>query len=129
MTPARRDNLWRHTCGELFIAARNGSAYREFNFSPSGEWAAYDFTGPRQRAADPTLAAPAIELRRTADALVLVANLPRAALPAAPRLDLGLSAVVEADDGTLSYWALRHLAPAPDFHQRDSFALTLDLAA
>jgi hypothetical protein len=40
-------------------------------------------------------------------------------------LRLGLSAVVEASDGTLSYWALNHPVAKPDFHHPDSFALEL----
>ena len=36
-----------------------------------------------------------------------------------------LSAVIEASDG-LSYWALRHPADKPDFHDADGFALLLE---
>lgn len=43
----RCDNLWEHTCFELFIACTGSTAYREFNFSPAGQWAAYDFTDYR----------------------------------------------------------------------------------
>ena len=38
---------------------------------------------------------------------------------------LGLSAVIEAEDGTKSYWALNHPPGAPDFHHKDCFALEL----
>lgn len=127
--PARRDGLWRTTCCEAFVGVPGDPAYREFNFAPAGDWAAYDFSAERARAADPELAAPVIELHRSPDALTLCACLPRAALPAASRLELGLSVVVETADGALSCWALRHPAPAPDFHRRDAFALFLDLAA
>jgi hypothetical protein len=41
--PARTDGLWRDTCFEAFLRAPGSSAYDEFNFSPSGEWAAYRF--------------------------------------------------------------------------------------
>src|SRR4051794_26245882 len=42
--PHRRvDGLWRHTCFKAFVALTGTSAYREFNFAPSGEWAAYSF--------------------------------------------------------------------------------------
>jgi hypothetical protein len=33
--------------------------------------------------------------------------------------------VIEAADGSLSYWALRHPPGKPDFHHRDAFALEL----
>ena len=49
--PARfADELWRHTCCELFIACKNEPAYHECNFAPSNEWAAYAFARTRERA-------------------------------------------------------------------------------
>src|SRR3990172_1915372 len=45
--PRRVDGLWQHTCFELFIAVREEPTYYEFNFSPSGEWAAYAFKSYR----------------------------------------------------------------------------------
>ena len=41
--PERADELWRHTCFEAFVAPRDGDAYYELNFAPSGAWAAYRF--------------------------------------------------------------------------------------
>ena len=38
---------------------------------------------------------------------------------------LGLSAVIEGADGSLSYWALVHPPGKPDFHNADCFALEL----
>lgn len=120
------DGLWQHTCCEAFVAAPDGPGYDEFNFSPSGRWAAYRFADYRQRAAawQPP-AAPAIALHDAPDGLHLVAELPAALLPAG-RLHLGLSVVAEARDGGKSYWALAHAAPQPDFHLRAGFALRLE---
>jgi len=39
----RVDGLWRHTCCEAFIGAKDDFEYYEFNFSPSGEWSSYSF--------------------------------------------------------------------------------------
>ncbi|MEY3786902.1 MAG: hypothetical protein RLZ75_1109, partial [Pseudomonadota bacterium] len=41
------DGLWQHTCFELFIAVEGEANYHEFNFSPSGQWAAYAFSDYR----------------------------------------------------------------------------------
>ena len=43
----RFDNLWKTTCFEIFWS-HDGSSYREFNLSPSGRWACYDFDGFRE---------------------------------------------------------------------------------
>ena len=40
-------------------------------------------------------------------------------------LRIALAAVVEARDGSRSYWALRHPAPSPDFHHANGFAIAL----
>lgn len=123
--PRFAGGLWRHTCFEAFVGAPGGSAYHEFNFAPSGEWAAYGFSAERQRdaAADQPLASLALAplVLQDGSVLTLDVGLPLAALPAgAPDAPwpLGLTAVIEAQDGHLSYWALHHPAAQPDFHHR-----------
>lgn len=123
--PARADGLWRHTCFEAFVMAGDGPGYREFNFSPSGLWAAYAFTGYRDGARDLPMPAPAIAFRAEADHLVLAVTLPAPALPDGP-MRLGLSAVIETADGDIAYWALRHAPGKPDFHHTDAFALAIE---
>lgn len=122
--PAFADGLWQHTCCELFVAV-DGEKYREFNFSPSGEWAVYDFAGYRERIASVIPVAPQISLTQASDAVELRVLVPAALLPGGAALQLGLTAVLEAADGRKTYWALAHCAAQPDFHQRQSFALTL----
>lgn len=121
----RGENLWRHTCCEVFAMAGDGPGYREYNFSPSGEWAVYAFRGYRDGGALEVGFDPGIAVRRGEARLELDAEICEAFLPAGGRLRLGLSAVVEDADGTLSYWSLRHPPGRPDFHHRDAFALQL----
>jgi hypothetical protein len=123
-TAVRADRLWEHTCFEAFVAGEAGQGYREFNVSPSGAWAAYDFDGYRRNMRPADARDPAIRVRRDARSLELEANLD-ACLPAGP-LRLALSAVIEDRDGARSYWALRHPAGEPDFHHPDSFVLLFD---
>ncbi|MDE2440184.1 MAG: DOMON-like domain-containing protein [Betaproteobacteria bacterium] len=120
------DGLWHHTCCEAFIAARGASTYREFNFSPSTQWAAYHFGTYRQRDTVwlPS-ASPTISLLTEVDGIQLVAHIPASLLPAAASLDLGLTTILETHAGDKSYWALRHCGQQPDFHLRDSFTLHL----
>ena len=121
------DGLWMHTCFEAFVAAAGTPAYREFNFSPSGQWAAYVFRDYRRRdGTAPPMPPPTTTVRRTGDGVALEALVPAAALPpdtAGAGLEIGLAAVIERADGTLSYWALAHPAPRPDFHDRAGFVL------
>jgi hypothetical protein len=62
--PERADGLWRTTCFELFLRRPDEKAYIEFNFSPSGRWAAYAFDDYRKGGRNLEVAAPII---RTAD--------------------------------------------------------------
>jgi hypothetical protein len=129
VAPGRADGLWRHTCFEAFVSRAGAAAYREFNFSPSGEWAAYAFH--RYREGGSNLEGdfdPQISVRQDAGWLELSAVIPSALLPPGPAdapLRIGLSAVIEDRDGSLSYWALRHPHGKPDFHHPDAFALEL----
>lgn len=60
--PRRADGLWRATCCELFLRSPGAAGYREFNFAPSGAWAAWQFTGRREGMRELELtAAPRIE--------------------------------------------------------------------
>ena len=68
---------------------------------------------------------PAIVVRRGGGRLELDAEIGPELLPPGRLLRLGLSAVLEAVDGTLSYWAFRHPPGMPDFHHIDAFALRL----
>jgi hypothetical protein len=117
------ERLWQHTCCELFISRDGAPGYREFNFSPSGEWAAYEF--PRYRQGKSFLAGdPSIAVKRAAGRLELAAKIQ----DHPGRIRIGLSAVIEDEEGTLSYWALRHAPGQPDFHHPDAFAMELDEA-
>ncbi len=128
-SPQATDGLWRHTCFEAFVGVPQTTAYREFNFAPSGHWAIYDFEAERVRAADaPLSAAPQIAFDREANTLTLTATLDPALVPdsSSPQAALlGLSAVIETADGQLSYWALAHPKPAPDFHARAGWSARL----
>jgi hypothetical protein len=136
--PRRLDDLWRHTCCELFARRAGAEAYVEFNFSPSGDWAAYRFDGYRRGRSRPELAPPGITLHALGPGQLRIracAQLPDVPSFAAPDAaaagaagaawQLGFAAVIEASDGTLAYWAARHGGERPDFHAPENFSLSL----
>ena len=126
---ARADELWRHTCFEAFVRPISAPAYREFNFAPSTEWAAYDFSGYREGMANANVVAPPnLNTESAPDTFTLTVAL-ELSLPAADTWRLALSAVIEETNGVKSYWALAHPPGKPDFHHADAFALELPKAS
>jgi len=127
VTAQRTDRLWEHTCFEVFLRQNECANYYEFNFSPSSEWATYAFSSYRVGTPFNYHSAPQLIVQRNASALELAAAIDLKPLLLEPgkSLRLGLSAVIEAANGGISYWALKHPAPKPDFHHPDSFELAL----
>jgi hypothetical protein len=121
----RADDLWKTTCFELFLYD-GGGRYREFNFSPSGQWAGYEFAGYRNRSDNADLRDwPRIKHEEGESVFVLTVFVSDAIRGEADRA--GLAAVIEEQGGRPSYWALAHPGLKPDFH--DPACFTARLAA
>ena len=121
--PGRAEDLWETTCFEAFIRAPEEEAYREWNFAPSGEWAAYDFGSYRSDRSDADVTAPYVRVEDNMTWWAIGATI---AVDASVPWELGLSAILEEKDGTKSYWALAHPeGDKPDFHDPACFAAHL----
>ena len=118
--PGRFDNLWKTTCFEIFWS-HDETAYREFNLSPSGRWACYDFDGFREGMRDApaevviTVAVSHTELRLEAE---VRSELP---LPAT----VALNAIIKDADGVNRFWALAFRPGDPEFHAAECRAFAL----
>jgi hypothetical protein len=126
--PRRADNLWKHSCFEAFLGGAGISPYREYNFSPSGAWAIYDFDGYRSgMRTDPWVVRPGIMTRLDAGTLFVDVTVDIRWMPTAMarRPRLGVTAVIEDMAGVLSYWALKHPSEKPDFHHADGYTIEL----
>ena len=121
--PGRAEDLWETTCFEAFLREQGGDAYREWNFAPSGNWAAYDFTSHRDGRTDADVAAPYVRFEDNMTWFALGATI---AVDSATDWQVGLSAILEEKDGTKSYWALAHPeGDKPDFHDAACFVAHL----
>ena len=127
-TPARAHGLWKSTCFEVFLRVPGLDSYYEFNFSPSGLWAAYAFDEYRRGMRDLELAVePHVESDPDRP-LDLSVDLDLSDTPNVPML-ASISAVIQEQDGTMSYWALAHPpGEKPDFHHRDCFVIEIPAA-
>ncbi len=124
--PDRVDGLWKNTCFELFVGNSEDKSYLEYNFAPSGQWAAYQFSGYRAEMAQLETEAPKISVVDGGQFLTVSVKL---YVPDTERhvdLWVGISAVAATKSGKISYWALAHPAGSPDFHHNDCFAIKLE---
>jgi len=119
--PGRADNLWRTTCFELFVAGE-GTSYREFNFSPSGQWAAYEFNDYRSGMhnidvrMETELDYEKNELQFSSEIRTDFQN----------PVQVGLTAVIEETDGAIRYWSNAFAPGKPDFHAAAVRSLLFD---
>lgn len=137
----RQDNLWQGLCFEAFFGVSGQADYWELNLALTGAWNLYHFTDYRQ-GMTPELRLDHLDVSLdTTDTILNLAlslDLANLDLSSDASLDLSLTAVMaEADsnqysdqsgdqlNNRLSYWALKHAMPEPDFHCRDSFILRL----
>ncbi len=125
--PARRGGLWEETCFEFFLAVKNSPEYREFNLSPSGEWNIYRFADYREgMEEEEAFASLPFHVERDPDVLRLSLEIDLSRIvPPGGVLEAGVSAVIKKKNGELTFWALAHPGPEPDFHRRESFILEL----
>jgi len=126
--PTRKDELWKATCFEFFLAIKNQPQYWEFNLSPSGDWNvyymdAYRRVGFREETAIQRLP---FEVWNEEGEFHLNARVDlHPILPPDQFLEFGITAILQTIDTNETYWALAHPAPAADFHLRESFILGL----
>ncbi len=121
----RTDELWQHTCFELFARAPSTNTYVEFNFSPSTQWAAYRFAAYRESMQALVLSAPPVVTSSVGTELFQLEVAFRSTDLPAPA-QLALTAVIEEQSGPKSYWSIAHRTDKPDFHHEHGFVLTLD---
>ncbi|NCP13269.1 MAG: hypothetical protein GW858_03775 [Sphingomonadales bacterium] len=121
--PARRDNLWKTTCFEVFWQPLGDTCYREFNLSPSGQWAAYDFDSFRKAIRDAPVEAIAIACSHTDNGMALKASI-AAKLP--DPAQVALNAIVEHPNGAMQYWAMAFPPGTPEFHSEACRALIIE---
>lgn len=119
----RADDLWKTTCFEIFWQPIGGSAYREFNLSPSGRWAAYDFDRFREGMRNAPVDAISLTTSSINTELVLKASI-AADLPAPAQV--ALNAIVEHDGGAMQYWALAFGPGKPEFHSEATRQMVVD---
>ncbi|PSB03797.1 DOMON-like domain-containing protein [Merismopedia glauca] len=123
---SRQRELWETTCLEFFLGIKNSPRYWEFNLSPSGDWNIYRFTDYRQgMEEEKAIASLPFQVNQESHLFQLDLELDLAPMMELDtELDLGITAVIQSQQGEISYWGLTHCGTQPDFHLRDSFVVS-----
>jgi hypothetical protein len=124
-TQLEPERLWEHTCCEMFVASSVSDAYVEWNFSPTGQIARFEFSSYRCRRPSSSAIDAQVSVTVERGELRVEARVPLRADVVGDSARLALTTVIEDVEGRLSYWAMRHPSDRPDFHHRDGFALAL----
>jgi hypothetical protein len=122
-TTKRTDNLWEHTCFEIFIGQKERQSYLEFNLSPSGNWNVYSFKGYRKgMITEQTITSLPFDVRIIPErGLALTVEIDNGLAQITADTLIGISAVIEHSSGINSYWATKHPKPTPDFHAKEGW--------
>jgi hypothetical protein len=126
--PSRRDELWKETCFEFFVAIKDQPGYWEFNMSPSGDWNVYRMDAYRRIGfhEETTISQLPFEFMKELDGYSLDVSVDLAPLvEPGHELQMAITGVIQTRDRNETYWALTHPAPYADFHLRESFILPL----
>jgi hypothetical protein len=126
--PKRKEELWKATCFEFFLAIKDQPGYWEFNLSPSGDWNVYRMDAYRRIGfrEEPTISQLPFEFSKGSDEYCLDVSVDLGPI-AGPgdELDIAVTAIIQTKDGNETYWALAHPAHQADFHAREGFILRL----
>ena len=121
---SRKNELWRATCFELFIAPRFEDAYLELNAAPSGDWNAYLFDRYRESMREAPI--KPLRIKMEPNRFLLEADLEPLSFLNGVEWEVGISAVLSRlTPARVEYWALEHKAAQPDFHFRGAFLVPL----
>ena len=126
--PTRKEELWKTTCFEFFLAVKDLLQYWEFNLSPSGDWNVYHMDTYRRIGfrEETLIQRLQFETQYEMNRFLLNADVDlNSMIQVEQLLEVGVTAVIQTKMGSETYWALTHPAPEPDFHQRESFVLAL----
>lgn len=123
----RRHELWRQTCFELFFGIQGAAAYWEMNLSPNGCWNIYRFMdyriGMREEA---FVDQPVCNIVEDDGLFSICCTIDcKALFNDSSNLELAVSSVIQDAGGSISYWAMDHYGPVPDFHNRAGFSMVL----
>jgi hypothetical protein len=118
----RKDDLWKTTCFELFLASKTSKSYSEINVSSSYEYNIYSFTDYRKNMQlENNLSIKNIKKDISSNLLNLTFSIESKNKINIEDLIINITSVVESTNNEIEYWAINHLEDKADFHNLVNF--------
>lgn len=128
ISPSRREDLWKATCFELFVAIPNRPEYWEFNMSPSRDWNVYKMDAYRRVGFREEIAFEQLPFvyryipgKLSLDITVDLSPI----LVPKQKVQIGITTILQTIDGKETLWALSHPGAQADFHLKESFSIRI----
>ncbi len=126
--PTRKDNLWKTTCFEFFLAIPDHPHYWEFNMSPSGDWNTYRMDAYRQigLCEEASIQRLPFSIQMRAECFIVETILDLTLIVEEDQqIQAAITSVIQETNAHETYWALMHPGPQADFHRREGFIIQL----
>ena len=128
VNPRRKEELWKATCFEFFLAVKDLPQYWEFNLSPSRDWNVYRMDAYRRIGFREEMSIQQLQfdVQKHKNGFLLNATVDlNPIIKVEQILEVGVATIIQTKEGGETYWALAHPAQHADFHLRETFTLAL----
>jgi len=118
----RKNELWKETCFELFLAHKNSSEYYEANISPSTEWNFYNFSDYKTDMKEKKdIYAPLISSVKMVDKYSISFEFEFNAIRS--NLSFNLCVILLDKEGIRDFYSIHRKKENVDFHDREYWSL------
>jgi hypothetical protein len=128
VNPTRKQELWKATCLEFFLAVKDLPQYWEFNMSPSRDWNVYRMDAYRRIGfrEETLIQQLQFDVQKHTNGFLLNATVDlNPIIQIEQILEVAVTAIIQTKEGGETYWALVHPRSQADFHRRESFTLAM----
>jgi len=118
----RKDNLWKSTCFELFLASKTNKKYLELNISPSLDFNIYKFSDYRLGMKNENnLEILEINRKKEDNYFALNFIIRKKTIFNIKDIIFNISAIIKYSNDKSMYYAINHDEKKPDFHKKENF--------
>jgi hypothetical protein len=121
---SRKDELWKRTCFELFLANRDKPNYYELNMSPSSEWNFYHFVDyKKEMKEEKNISEPLVHLSKTPKGYLFSFEFDLYPKFLKDDFTFNLAVILLDTQGVRHFYSIHRKEKRVDFHDKTYWAL------